>query len=63
MFEVCERLPGDSGPPEMEREAEEDAGLCGSDLALVPVHLHLELLFKESADAVHHTLTGPLGLH
>ena len=47
ILEVYKRLPGDGGPFEMERETEEDAGLRGSDLALVPVYLHLEVLFKE----------------
>lgn len=37
----------------MERETQEDAGFRGSVLALVPVHLHLEALFKEAGYTLH----------
>lgn len=59
ILEVCERLPGNGGPLEMKRETQEDAGLRASHFALVPIHLHLEVLFKGAGKALHHPFSGP----
>ncbi len=58
-----EGLLRDGQPLVGEGEAEKGASLGSDHLALVPVDLHLELLFKESADAPHHALTGALRPH
>ena len=62
-FKACEGFLRDSKPFTCEGKTEERTFLSLHHLAFVPVDLHLEDFLKETADTLHHAISGPFGLH